>query len=189
MNSRLHNLKRGDTLVEVLLAMAVLSAILLICWSITNRSTQLGLAARQRIEMVNLLKEQAELLKAGYANQATVDSHTVLPGGLPTDQITDASGTSFCDSNSDLFIGAPGPTNNRFYMGVSATNQLTTTPGMKTIRPDARVWVQYSRVPAMPGDPPGATGYIDMYVRGCWLTSSGQQKLDNSQLVVRLNLR
>src|SRR5690606_4025240 len=100
---KLHLKQRGDTLVEVILALAVLNAILFISWGITNRSTQQGLNARRRIEMVNLLKEQAELLKAGYANADTVQSKRLVPGALPFNQIDDAAqGNAFCDEDADL---------------------------------------------------------------------------------------
>ena len=51
--------KRGDTIVEVFLATTVLSAILFSSWAIVNRASQISLAARQRVYMVDQLKEQA----------------------------------------------------------------------------------------------------------------------------------
>ena len=54
---------KGDTIVEVLLATTVLSAILFTSWSIVNRASQISMAARQRVYMVDQLKEQAEIIE------------------------------------------------------------------------------------------------------------------------------
>ena len=45
---------KGDTIVEVLLATTVLSAILFTSWSIVNRASQISMAARQRVYMVEV---------------------------------------------------------------------------------------------------------------------------------------
>lgn len=172
---------KGDTLIEVMLALSVLSAILFISWAIVNRSSQISLAARKRVAMVNQLKEQAEILKDFYASNSnqvisktferTVPRLTVnnAPQDIPADP---------CGSRNAAGQIAPL---NAFYFTSEATTENGVKPNVNGSAQEA-VWVQMNEVGATPG------GYIDFYIRACWQSGSGsQQKDDNSQLIVRLN--
>ena len=55
---------RGDTVVEVLLSIAVLSLVLVISYGLANRSTQTNIAARERSEAQKYSERQLELLRA-----------------------------------------------------------------------------------------------------------------------------
>lgn len=169
--------RRGDTIVEVMLALTLLSAILFSAWAITNRSSQINLAARQRVVMVNQLKEQAEILKAQYARNKdqvvinrTFGSATAIASAATTNIPSNP-----CDTPRDTTSGDITPVSG-FYFNAAAAVQ----PGAVKKLTDydkAYVWVQLN----------DTSGYVDFYIRACWQASGSQQLLDNSQLIVRLN--
>ncbi len=160
----------GDTLIEVLLAMTLLSAILFITWGLINRSSQISLAARQRVVMVNALKEQAEILKTRFPIQSDKSF-----GSAPT--LLTANMDNPCDDSrgSSGQVNGATPTGS-FHFNTSAQPALSTRsiPGYNS----NRVWIQHKV----------GVGYIDYYVRACWQTSGGRQIEDNSQFIVRLNV-
>lgn len=174
--------QRGDTLIEVMLALTLLSAILFISWAIVNRSTQISAAARQRVTVVNQLKEQAEILKSLYAadkNNVVVErdfgeatAYEVIADAAVGDQIP----ANPCTSRSEN--GTIAPTN-AFHFNAQAQPQT----GVKSRLNDSAleaVWIQ------MNGGT--AKGYMDFYIRACWISGSGSvEKNDNSQVIVRLN--
>ncbi len=168
--------KQGDTIIEVLLAMTLLTLILFTSWGLVNRSTQLSLAARKRIDMVNQLKEQAEILKSKFAE--TGSSQDLVDTLADSPNVVISTNTNyeeqFCIDNPAV-LGA----GNRFYYASDAVLKKGQT---KEVSGDAnsRIWIEYSGNIAI-------NKYADFYIRGCWLTSGGNQKTDSAQLIVRLN--
>jgi Tfp pilus assembly protein PilV len=65
MKKRLNS--RGDTIVEILLSISVLSMVLVIAYGLANRSQQTNMAARERSEAQKLSEKQLELLR-GYVS-------------------------------------------------------------------------------------------------------------------------
>jgi type II secretory pathway component PulJ len=183
--NRLNNY--GDTIVEVLLSMSVLSAVLFGSWAIINKATQINIASRQRIVMVNQLKEQAEIIKNLYASDnnavisKTFNSKSVPPTVVPSVGISDAALTTDpCEATrKDDVVNGKDPSN-AFYLD-QVNGVIQPVVSAKTLQqsthPNAKVWVQLN-------DNPG--GYIDFYVRACWETNDRQGE-DSSQLVMRLN--
>lgn len=176
---------RGETIVEVLLAMTLLTLILFSAWKLVNRSTQLSLTARKRTEMINQLKEQAEIIKNIYAtNQGAMTEFEtkVTEGTKPEPNLQ--YNPDFCEE-SYLALGATPPTNS-FYIAYDDSalgEKLKKTLGPKKVNGNqgSLIWVQWK-------DGNGPDGkYYDFYIRGCWYTSGAQQKTDNAQFVVRLN--
>lgn len=95
---------RGDTIIEVLLAIAVMSMVLSVSYGLANRSSQSNRQAQERAEAQKIGEEQLELLR-GYINEdtqwnnatdvcfmadntATVEDET----GQITDQTSDCQG-------------------------------------------------------------------------------------------------
>lgn len=169
----------GDTIIEVILAMALLALVLFTAWSVTNRASQISLAARQRVVMVNQLKEQAELIKA--YNQINHDdllkqSGALVGGnGLSTIPENPCQGFQFKDGSD----AAPGGSR---VISSDSTGNLKIETGTKKVDDDTtqRVWYHLK-----PGS--GTGGYYDFYVRACWQVTGGNQKLDNAQFIVRIN--
>ena len=178
MSKRLY---AGDTIVEVMLALAILSAVLFTSWGLTTRAIQQRLAARQRIEMVNQMKEQAEIIKSVYAANNGVGNTFKTALGLPGEDRPSAGSTP-CQAITDF--QNPSATG-KFYLTADASG-ITSPSGTKKVngKDEQHVWVQYDEVTVAP---PG-TSYIDFYVRACWQTFGGIQKTDLSEFVVRLNL-
>lgn len=54
--------ERGDTLVEVTIALTILSAVLMSAFVVANRAYQVGLSANERTRQIALAQRQAELL-------------------------------------------------------------------------------------------------------------------------------
>ncbi len=170
---------KGDTIIEVALSMALLTSILLIAWSITNRSTQIMLGARERVVMVDQVKEQAEIIKAQWATDQTYFN-------IPSNYPPVAAGT--LDSNPCSSLTTPpaafSPTGGFAWYLVADAMAVTFQPGVKNVNADTnkRVWVQ-----KVIGTDAGIA-YTDFYVRACWINSSGGvQKEENSQIILRLN--
>ena len=180
---------RGDTIVEVMLAIAALSAILAISWGIVTKSVQISTAARQRVTMVNQLKEQAEVLKSLYADsngRSTVLNRT-FGGGVQVSSVTQSSIPAFpCVStrSSTNVVNTQTPSG-AFYLRIGESGIAPEVASTKEVASagNARVWIQLIDTSgSVAGDP----GFIDFYIRGCWQTA-GSQNEDATQLVVRLN--
>lgn len=60
--------QRGDTIIEVMLSLAIVGMSLGIAYAITNRSLATGRAAQERIEAVKLAESQLEGLKSVYSS-------------------------------------------------------------------------------------------------------------------------
>ncbi len=183
MRNRLN--QRGDTIIEVILAMALLALVLFTAWSVTNRASQISLAARQRVVMVNQLKEQAELLKAfnqvgpEKIKQQADRGLTAKPSANPCNDIN----VSFSDDDNEK----DGKLSEARIVEVSDTTDPANTnfsfmKGSKQVEGDTtqRIWLQRDGSASNPR-------FVDFYVRGCWKVTGGSQKLDNAQFLVRIN--
>ena len=63
--------QKGDTIIEVLIAMAVIGLVLGGAFGLSNRATQTGRAAQERTEALKLAENQLELTKAFLSDPAT----------------------------------------------------------------------------------------------------------------------
>ncbi len=59
--------KRGDTIIEVLLAMSVIGIVLGAAFGIANRSIAMGQDAQERTEALKIAESQLELFKSQYS--------------------------------------------------------------------------------------------------------------------------
>ncbi len=164
--------QKGDTIIEVILAAAVITLVLFTSWSLVNRSTQLSLAARKRVEMVNQLKEQAEVLQAkraanptGFLDDLTTYANIANPEANPCDSLDMNSPTS--QPPQSFYLSAAGST-------------VAPVSGVKKVKlaDNSRIWIQKQQ----------NASYVDFYIRGCWLSGGSVQKTENAHMVVRLNL-
>lgn len=167
--------ERADTIIEVMLAMGLLTAFLFISWGITNRSTQMSTNARRRVEMVNAMKEQAEVLKALHAQGAPMGA--LIEDSLP---MPDSEDSQVCEG---------GNMSRAFHYKSfleDDVEEIDRAAGVYQL-PDENntVWVEYKVDPL--SDPDNPPEYFDFYVRACWQTVGSIQNTDNSQFIVRLN--
>lgn len=79
--------QRGDTIVEVLLAMTVIGAVLGASFGIANRSAQTGQAARERTEALKIAESQIELLKTYHEIPASGVSARTTPFCIDEGQV------------------------------------------------------------------------------------------------------
>lgn len=181
MNSikRIKLSQSGDTLIEVLLSLTLLSLILFTSWAIVNRSSQISLASRKRVVMVNQLKEQAEILKSLYATNKT----DVTGSSLPTVSDSDIASNNAIPADPCGSRGSDSAINPDAAFHFSSAT-ADPSAGVKSDVGDVKqeaVWIQ--------ANGGSAKGYIDFYIRSCWVSGSGaQQKDDSSQIIVRLNM-
>ena len=63
----LHLRERGDTMIEVLVAIAIISLVLVTAYALTNKNTQAIQANQERIQAQHLAESQLEALKAAGA--------------------------------------------------------------------------------------------------------------------------
>jgi len=167
--------QKGDTIIEVMLAMSLLSLFLFISWGVTNRSSQISANARTRIVMVNALKEQAEIIKA-KTTQGTTSS--ITSGINQSLTIPDDP----CESA--VMDQSTGVIANSFHYAYDQSSQtVIKRTNFKKVNNnnEYRVWVQQKQ------SGPSSASYTDFYVRGCWVTLGGVQQLDNSNFILRLN--
>lgn len=162
----------GDTIIEVVLSMALLTSVLFIAWGITNRATIIQRAARERTQMVNEVKEQAELIKSQWATNSGFFNDVSEYPPVAANQI---------DANP---CSGSTTTAGQWYLR-SDSNSTAIEPVENTRKSvdevsDKQVWVQ--RVDHV------ADGYNEFYVRACWVNNSGTtNKTENSQVILRLN--
>jgi len=167
---------KGDTIIEVVLSMALLTSILFIAWGITNRATQITLAARDRTEMVNQVKEQAEIIKAQWANP---NSRVTLLNYPPV-QPSPGQNTNPCVGSLSGVIFLPQGAR-AWYLKASASS-IEKVDGVKTVGTNRPYYVYVQRKAGL------NPSYSDFYVRACWENKSGStQKQESSQVIVRLN--
>lgn len=95
--------QRGDTIVEVLLALAVLGAVLGGAYVVTNRNTVINRASQERTQAIKLAESQLERLKA-----AVEADNTLFDG--PTSDIfcVSQSGSLVSSSSADCSIDSAG---------------------------------------------------------------------------------
>ena len=102
---RLNNLQRGDTIVEVLISIAVVSMVLAGAFVVTNRSLQATRSAQERSIALKLAESQLEQIKGIVSSQpallfgGSVPNPFCIAGGVPVAATnaacgTDASGTA-----------------------------------------------------------------------------------------------
>lgn len=112
--------ERGDTIVEVLLSLAVLGAVLGAAYVVSNRNIITNRVSQERLEAVKLAETQFERLKVKAANDGTVltQSNFCLPKNTtPGNEVVNAS-DSRCqvDANGDPVAASISP---RYSMVIS----------------------------------------------------------------------
>ena len=165
---------RGDTLVEVMLATAVLSLVLAGAFSITNKATRVNQSANERTQVSNLMQREAELLRASK----DADS-AVFWAAINTGRLTSTENTSPCDISS----GNGNPSDEAFYTEDNLTiSDITLASGNQMLDYEPNdlfdVWVEAVNGPA--------GTYTDFFIYGCW-EGIGGEVAQSSGLVMRLS--
>jgi Tfp pilus assembly protein PilV len=126
--------QRGDTIVEVLIAIAVISAVLGGAFVMTNRSLQNTRTSQERVNAVKLAESQVELVK----NLASTDSDALFGAGVPASYCINSAGTVVTSTNAACKVNASGsPTTAEPAFNLSITrsgNTFTVTNSWTDIR-------------------------------------------------------
>ncbi len=194
--------ERGDTLIEVLVAVTVLSLVVTLCYTVMTRGFSYGQVALERNVTQNMVNGQISILRDIYARQ----SEAVRSGNSGSVEDWNLVASRVVDDNGLLAGGSPlrpsGPTGARtvalnnantacqrnsgaFYFGVNDEGVLQTTP---TALPDIVPPASPVRAATYPnyGDGMWIEGYklqensggvyYDFYVKACWDAAIGSQR-------------
>ena len=186
------NSDRGDTLVEVLLALTILSVVIVSSLVLMNRGQAVALNSLERSQVQNLISEQGQMLS--YVRDAYAD---VLAGGQTPQAGTAAEiwqtimSTYTTTPNTDVCTaaGAPNRAAGSFYLTYNtapAANPVSITPYLGApaatfAMPGQGLWVEAQSFSGAGVNKP----YVDFFIKGCW-QPSGTGANQESKNVVRL---
>jgi prepilin-type N-terminal cleavage/methylation domain-containing protein len=111
--------QRGDTVVEVLVVIAILSLILSGAFILTNRSLQSARSAQERLSAIKLVESQLEQIKnvAG-----TINSPTIFGAAVPNPFCINTSGAVVAATDAACTMGTEGnPTTGQPAYKISVT--------------------------------------------------------------------
>lgn len=141
----------GDTLVEVVMAVAIISGTLVSAYAVANNSYRLGVQSRERIEAANLAQQQAELLRTyrdvKIAANPEPTGPNVLPNGGSSFRMLPTSPTLTTASCPVYPSGCPAGPSNRYNVSIasvpSGPDISGTGPGAEGRRYQIRVtWIR-----------------------------------------------
>ena len=162
-------IQKGDTLVEVLLAMAVFAVVMMIGLSTMNNGMSRALASLQLTMARNTMDSQAEALRfanAAYVSEFRTDGGAVTAGAQGTATQLDActrGASAFVLSRSDLSYHSEAITDAvtypRIAYGTDADSNAITDPSASYRRSEG-IWVEKVHL--------ANTNYYDFHIRACW---------------------
>lgn len=181
-NQRTSN-ERGDTIIEVLFALAVLGAVIAITINLMNSGFATMMSSMDRTNTQAIMNGQASLLRA--ARDKYIEGDTAAWNEIRTTYVNTAPAKQGACGTGD-------PASVRFYMNPSAPKpwmpvdrssfpvlRITTYP-----RPGDGMWIEAYKV-----DPDGAgtqPNYYDFYIKACWRGYGDNQVKQEAKMVVRL---
>ena len=171
--------ERGDTLVEVTVAMAVLGLMLAASLAVINRGLMGVSNAVERTSVRASLSSQAELLR--YVFDDPVTNEATYKEILKRTQSNNNLGQNGCKigNNSGFYLSVSGvPPVKMHALNQADTNNLANNVyGQPEAAGDNKgnsqgIWIEGDK---HDGQQNGMPGYIDFYVRACWTPHAAQQ--------------
>lgn len=172
--------ERGDTLVEVTVAMAVLGLMLAASLAVINRGLMGVSNAVERTSVRASLSSQAELLR--YVFDDPVTNKEAYKAILGRTKPNNNLGQNGCEiGNGGFYLSVGGGTSP---VEMYELNQADTTTKLTDNvygQPEAArdksgnslgIWIEGDK---HDGQKDGMPGYIDFYVRACWTPHAAQQ--------------
>jgi prepilin-type N-terminal cleavage/methylation domain-containing protein len=169
--------ERGDTLVEVLLALAIVSAVAVGAVALMTRAMNTALGAMERSQVRSGLVEQAELLQYIRDSYARADNKNQYPASL----WTAIKAKNVSSPQSEPCNPGPRPffINNDNLSAVSLANYEFSGQPATYAKPGEGIWVEAQFVES------SSVNYVDFYIKACWSpVGSGAQQ--QAATVVRL---
>lgn len=162
----------GDTIVEVLLAIVIISVVIAGAYQATNSGLRIGQNSIERTQASQLTAGQAEALRTLRDLSGTNPAAATAWTSIASKVTTTAPSANVCASGG----GTPTSGSNPFWLNTSGANVAVTngTTSSKYLK----YWIEAYR-------PSANSGYIDFYINGCW-QAIGEPKLQDTGIVVRL---
>lgn len=170
--------ERGDTLVEVTVAMAVLGLMLAASLAIINRSLMGVSNAVERTSARASLNTEVELLRYIFDDQVTnkklVDD---IVNETKSDQKAESRGCEISDKSFTLYDTgnqAAPVARNKLNQDDKVAEHVGGKPGISQQQGQHNgIWIEGDKHPGGAGN--SMPGYIDFYVRACWTPYAAQQ--------------
>ncbi len=170
--------ERGDTLVEVTVAMAVLGLMLAASLAIINRSLMGVSNAVERTSARASLNTEVELLRYIFDDQVTnkklVDD---IVNKTQSDQKVEGRGCEIGTNSFTLYYDtgnqAAPVAKNELTPDDKVAEHVGGKPGISQQGPHNGIWIEGYKRPGGAGN--SMPGYIDFYVRACWTPYAAQQ--------------
>ncbi len=171
--------ERGDTLVEVTVAMAVLGLMLAASLAVINRGLMGVSNAVERTSVRASLSSQAELLRYVFDDPVTNEAtyKKILGRTKPNNNL----GQNGCEiGNGGFYLSVGGGTSPVEYNKLNSVgtdhlvNNVYGQPEAARDKSDNSlgIWIEGDK---HDGQKDGMPGYIDFYVRACWTPHAAQQ--------------
>jgi len=177
--------ERGDTLIEVLVAITVLSAVIVGGLWIMNFGYSIANNAVERTQVQATMNGQLALIsyaRDAYlrANQQPTDAGSQMWQAISA-KIVNGAGNNNPHCNGT----APAPGNNSFYLndnlaslGTASVVNYSGAAATTLAAPGAGMWVEARRAG-------GSIPYVDFYVKACW-QAIGSAPQQEARTVMRL---
>lgn len=198
---------RGDTLVEVSIAIAIMGVVITASSALINRGVSNLTNASEHVAIRGQINTQAEYLRYVFETSRDIDTHT---GGVAVDienalYANDDSQISKFENNSDCILHTegehdkPGP----FYLSIGDDDRIHLNKLSK--EPDYNKQLDFrTSVRPTPGDgiwvvgvkhneggrEESNVGYADFYIRSCWseIGARSDEDIGKLQTTIRIYL-
>lgn len=177
--------QRGDTLVEVMIAIAILSMAIVGGLTIMNYGYSVANNAVERTQVQATMEGQLALVS--YARDAFIrsDGQVTDPGSQMWQAIQSRIVTGSGSNNAHCNNSTPAPGSNSFYinenlaaLGTASIANFTGTRASTLATPGQGMWIEARRAG-------GSIPYVDFYVKACW-DAIGTSPNQEARTVVRL---
>lgn len=192
--------QRGDTLIEVLLSIVVLSAVVIGTIAFMNRGHAMVLDSLERSEVTALMTEQSEMLQyiRNTYDESSAAARSVPPANLWAhsdasvtgnlmSKVTSGATAANCEVNSSPFyLKKSFDGSNKLVVSVedfdeSTRNEFSPNFVSTFARPGDGLWIEAER----PASGSGGIDYVDFHIKACWRSSGNGPKAE-ARTVVRL---
>ena len=168
--------ERGDTLIEVLVAISVFAVVVVGAFALMNRGVAQMYDSMEKAQVRMLLNGQIETLT--YARDQYLRSQS-MP--LTTQQDQRAKQTwDWIKAQTDTPVAVPGltsctPSGSAFFIltdnnGMTPSSTVTNTVAAGFPSAGNGIWIQQ-----MPSSGSVTPSYVDFYIRACWAQNSNNQ--------------
>lgn len=187
-------LEQGDTLVEVMLAVAILSLVTVLTMALVNREHARALSSINRASVRSEINSQVELLwyfhdmgiRVEDSNEGKVweeikNNKTIALSAEQKDECTYGANSFYLDTSYITPVVGAIADVVKTPAGFVANGDALYNENSWQVKPGRGIWID-----ADLNSSGGGLEYIDFYVKACWTSIGGSKEL--SSTVVRMNL-